>query len=137
MVLSVSGNALILAIFGMSTFATPAAGREYLEPADRSSANAWCLTDIRRRRIDSLERHEPILYRADGNGRVDVPRQLSTKRCIDERCFENFCFERSDDGDTSQDEDHADREYQSGGRPLVYDPLCAAQYVTQWQLSLH
>jgi hypothetical protein len=31
MVLSVSGNALILTIFGMSTFATPAVGRAYLE----------------------------------------------------------------------------------------------------------
>jgi hypothetical protein len=31
MVLSVSGYALILAIFGMSTFATPAVGRAYLE----------------------------------------------------------------------------------------------------------
>jgi multisubunit Na+/H+ antiporter MnhC subunit len=31
MVLSVAGNALILTIFGMSTFATPAVGRAYLE----------------------------------------------------------------------------------------------------------
>ena len=31
MVLSVTGNALILTIFGMSTFATPAVGRAYLE----------------------------------------------------------------------------------------------------------
>ena len=31
MVLSVAGNALILTVFGMSTFATPAVGRAYLE----------------------------------------------------------------------------------------------------------
>jgi hypothetical protein len=31
MVLSIAGNALILTIFGMSTFATPAVGRAYLE----------------------------------------------------------------------------------------------------------
>jgi hypothetical protein len=31
MILSVAGNALILTVFGMSTFATPAVGRAYLE----------------------------------------------------------------------------------------------------------